>query len=211
MKQRKPNWLGDLERHRLTKDTDNFETRGLEPVLRDWLEGIELPFDATGVGIDTIEFRPRSGFIPHSHNHGGMDLFADTTVSYLIGSGEHFGLGIESWVQDVWTRAYKELGSEHPELGEDSDELFDKVYEDCGDDYSGIAWRIRAMYEGDGVLTVYAGYDFDAPYYRWDNGADFEATIEFKDLDDLADKLQKLSKRVVASQRRKPKSRRRVK
>lgn len=188
------------------KETDNFETLNLDATIRDWLETVKLPFEPSTKNIEAFEFRRRDGFIPHSHNCGGLDLFADTTVAYLMGSGEHFGTVIEQWTEDAWDDARKDLLERATEDGEtvdvDSDEFYDDTYRYCSDEYLGIAWRVRVMYEGNGRLTVYAGYDTDAPYYRFRGKFAhlFEETIQFKTLSGLKRQLERMTKRLEASQ-----------
>lgn len=189
------------------KETDNFETvEGLDAVLRDWLDSLTEPFEPQSKSVDAFEFKRRDGFIPHRHNCGGLDMILITDVSSLIGSGYHFGLKIEQWVDDQWNQANEEIAKDEPELHAASntdkgrDAFFDRVYEYCSGDYSAIAWRVRCMYEGNGVLKIYAGYDKDAPYFRWSGEVDFETEVRFKTLSGLKRQLDRLTKKVVASQ-----------
>lgn len=185
------------------KDHDNVETvKGLNAALKSWLETLSMPFDGYNKSIENFEFRSRDGFAAHSHNRGGLDLFIQTNVSYLMGSGEHFGLEIESWTEKSWDNARAELltRDEYKNMDTDSDEFFDAVYEYCNDEYEGIAWRVRVMYEGQGVLRIYAGYDKDAPYYRWSGAELFEAEVNFKNIPELKRKLRALTKKVEDSQ-----------
>lgn len=187
------------------KETDNFETvEGMDEILRDWLEGLTEPFEPQSKSIDAFEFKRRDGFIPHRHNCGGLDLLVISHVAGLMGSGSHFGLKIEQWVEDSWDNARAELKRQAEERGEtvdtDSDSFFDDVYQYCSNDYETIGWRVRCMYEGNGVLMVYVGYDKDAPYFRWNDVAEFKAKITFKTLSGLKRQLDRLSKKVVESQ-----------
>ena len=63
-------------------------------------------------------------------------------------------------------------------------------------EYNEVAFRVRAMYEGNGVLKVFVGFDYDAPYFRWKNSAKKEYEIKFKTLKDLEKKLNKLLKQI---------------
>lgn len=188
------------------KETDNFETQKLDEVIREWLDGLSMPFEGWGLSVEAFEFRRRDGFIPHSHNRGGLDLFIQTTVSSLMGSGEHFGTAIEQWTEDSWDAARKDLLEQAKERGEtvdtDSDSFYDDTYSYCNDDYEGVAWRVRVMYEGNGRLTVYAGYDTDAPYYRFSGEYShlFEQSITFKTLSGLKRQLERMTKKLEASQ-----------
>lgn len=181
------------------KYLDNVETKGLLPTIQNFLKSISLPFEASKE-IEALEFISRDGFSAHDHNRGGMDLFSTTTVAYLIGSGEHCGTAIELDVEDSWDSSRNDIIKDNPELDLEGDELFDRVYESCNDDYSGMAYRVRVMYEGNGVLCVYSGYDTDAPYYRWNNKPDFNTKVKFKTKTELKRKLKALVKRIEKSQ-----------
>lgn len=194
------------------KETDNVETvEGLAETIKDWLETLATPFDGYSTSIEPFEFRSRDGFAAHSHNKGGFDLFTMTSISHLVGSGEHFGLKIESWVEESWNRANEAVAESDPELHAASntdkgrDAFFDAVYEYCQDDYETVAWKVRVMYEGNGVLKVYAGFDKDAPYFR-EGLNDFEAEIKFRTISGLERKLKALTKKVEASQNEAKKS-----
>lgn len=184
------------------KETDNIETLGADQVIRDFFDSLKMPFDGDMTSIEGFEFKRRDGFIPHSHNRGGFDLFTQTTVSRLMGSGEHFGTAIEQWTEDSWDEGRKHVKESSPELDPDSDEFYDATYSACSGDYDGIAWRVRVMYEGNGKLSVFAGYDTDAPYYRFSGkfSSLFEQTITFKTLSGLERQLQRMVKKLEASQ-----------
>lgn len=186
------------------KETDNVETHeGLRETIREFLENLSHPFESQTYSVDEFEFKRRDGFIPHRHNCGGLDLLAITDVAGLMGSGEHFGTKIESWTEKQWDDARDDLKKQADDAGEevdtDSEEFYDSVYEYCSGDYSAIGWKVRVMYEGNGVLKVYAGFDKDAPYFR-EGLNDFEAEIKFRTISGLARKLQALAKKVEASQ-----------
>ncbi len=53
----------------------------------------------------------------------------------------------------------------------------------------GLAKRVRAMYEGNGILVLHYGIDNDAPYYRW-NSKSLEIELKFKSKAELKAKLQ---------------------
>lgn len=182
------------------KETDNIETvQGLNDAVQSWLDSLSMPFDAVA-SIENFEFRSRDGFSAHSHNRGGQDLICITSIAYLMGSGEHLGLSIEDWTEKQWDETRKHVKQNQPELDTDSDAFYDATYEACTGDYDCIAWRVRVMYEGQGVLRVYAGYDFDAPYFRWNKSPSFETEIRFKTISGLNRQLKALTKKLEASQ-----------
>lgn len=183
---------------RYDKSIDTVETEGLLPIIEEFLESITLPFEANTTHIENFEYQSRDGFAASSHNRGGMDLLAITTAAHLIASGEHFGTQIELDVENYWSETFDEIQKENPELTDE--QVFDETYTACNDDYSGEAWRVRVMYEGGNTLVVYAGYDKDAPYYRWHCKNKFEHKIVFKNKTDLKKQLTKLVKKVEASQ-----------
>jgi hypothetical protein len=55
-----------------------------------------------------------------------------------------------------------------------------------------VAFRVRIMYEGENTVMVRAGWDNDAPCFRWTNKSEFEKEIKFKTKADLKAKLSKL-------------------
>ena len=183
------------------KETDNIETvKGLNNVLKLWLDSLSAPFEVEDSSIENFEFKSRDGFSANRHNHGGLDLIAITSISSLMGSGEHVGTEIEAWVQQSWNDTYAEIEKDYPNLDTDSETFYDLVYENCSDSYSTVAWRVRVMYEGNGVLCIHAGYDKDAPYFRWNGKPSFEKEVKFKSLSDLDSQLASLTKEVIDSQ-----------
>ena len=57
-------------------ETDNAETTGILPILENFLNEVYIPFEEHFKRTDELEFKKRSGFIPHRWNRGGMDLTA---------------------------------------------------------------------------------------------------------------------------------------
>lgn len=168
---------------------DNVETKNLIPIIREFLESIDAPFDPMHVAIEEIEWQSRDGFIAHGHNRGGMDLLAYTDIASLYGSGAPES--ISDYVQEQWDQTCNKIEKENPELTQE--EVFDKAYEETSCEYSALAWRIRVMYEGENQLMVYVGWDKDAPYFRWNEKAQSEYQINFKDNDDLVKQLTQLA------------------
>lgn len=187
------------------RESDNFETHEFETIVREWLETVSMPFEAS-VKVEPFEFRRRDGFIPHSHNMGGLDLYTITDVAGLMGSGSHFGTAIEQWTENSWDAARKDLLEQAKERGEtvdvDSETFYDETYQYCSNEYETVAWRVRVMYEGNGKLTVFAGYDTDAPYFRFSGpySSLFEQSVNFKTLSGLKRQLERMTKKLEASQ-----------
>lgn len=178
------------------KNLDNVETKKLLPLIKEFLEKVDINFETQQTMLEPFEFRSYSGFAAYDHNRGGMDLIAITNDAYLLGSGTHFGTSIEKHVQDSHDSAAKQVLEDYPNLKDGSDEFYEKLDEILMDDYSGQAFRVRVMYEGNNVLRVYAGWDHDAPYFRWSNSPEFKKTIKFKNKRDLKAKLNKLLKKI---------------
>lgn len=175
-----------------TKENDNVNTvLGLKETIQEWLESLEMPFEGWDKPrIDELEFESRDGFHANSWNRGGLDLFHVTDIRSLTGSGEHIGLSIENWVNEQHEESCKDALAKG--LKEQTEEFYDFVDERTGGEYDCVAYRIRVMYEGNGVLKIYAGYDKDAPYFRWREKAEVEHEINFKSIKELKKKLAKL-------------------
>lgn len=178
------------------KNLDNVETKKLIPIIKAFLEKVDINFETIETISEEFEWKSRDGFSAHDHNRGGMDLIAITNNSYLKGSGTHIGTSIETYVEGSYNDSLVSIKEEFPELAEDSNEFYEKIDEMESDEYSGQAFRIRVMYEGNNIMRVYAGWDHDAPYYRWSNKPEFEKTIKFKNKRDLKTKLNKLLKKI---------------
>ena len=178
-----------------SKDTDNVETKKLLPIFKTFLEGLDIRVDGH-TSIEEFEFRSRDGFSAFDHNRGGVDLIVITDNASLIGSGYHMGTSIEKHVEETFNETQDQVRNDNPDFTDE--EVFDKTYEIESDEYAGQAFRVRLMYEGDGVLVVYAGWDHDAPYYRWSNSPELEIEIKFKNKTELKAKLKKIAKKIEA-------------
>ncbi len=183
------------------KESDNIETiPGLNDTLKEWLETLSMPFESHSTTIENFEFQSRSGFIAHRHNCGGLDLMALSDVASLMGSGEHFGTVIEQWTEKAWDYNREYVAKENPTVDAESDEFYDLTYSASSGDYDAIAWRVRVMYEGNGVLRIYTMFDKDAPYFRFDSDCQLETEIRFKTISGLERQLKALTKKVEDSQ-----------
>jgi hypothetical protein len=183
------------------KEDDNIETvLGINDIIKEWLKSIELPFESQNTSIKNFEFKNQLGFIPQKHNRGGLDLIAISDIAYITVSDKHIGLPINSWIDDWLNEIDKIIALYYPELHPKTNEFSDKVQKYCNDNHLFIVWRVRAMYAGNGVLRIYAGFDKDIRYLRWNSEADFKAKIHFKTLSGLKRQLSRLTKKIEKSQ-----------
>jgi hypothetical protein len=173
------------------KHLDNIETvKGLKPTLKSFIDSIESPFEFNDYNqINELEWESRSGFIAHSHNRGGYDFISLCDV--YSSQGYTLGKQTNKKINDIVDYNFKSIKKDNPEMTDD--DIHDAMHNESSE-YDDIAFRVRAMYEGDNVLMVYMGYDFDAPYFRWNTKADKTKKIKFKDIKDLRTKLTKLKK-----------------
>lgn len=166
------------------KVLDNVETKKLNPIFKEWLESLDMPWNDGNTTIEEFEYRSRDGFSAHDHNRGGVDLINITSVAYLIGSGEHFGLAVEDYVSK----------QDNPNATEE--ELFDIAWEYNSGEYDDVAYRVRVMYTGNNTVEIFIGYDTDAPYFRWNDKPIQEIVINFKNKTDLKKQLNKIKLKV---------------
>lgn len=175
------------------KSIDNVETKKLVPILEQFLEKIDLSFEGS-TEITELEYISRDGFSAFDRNRGGMDLICITDNASLICSGYHCGTSIETEVNESFDNTCKKVKEDNPEFTEDR--VFEEAYNIESDVCSGQAFRVRLMYEGENTLVIHAGWDKDAPYFRWSNASELEAVIKFKNKNDLKTKLNKILKKI---------------
>lgn len=172
------------------KSKDNIDTHPeMKAILKDWIESLESPLYEAENRIDEIEWNSRDGFIAHSHNRGGFELFSMQSIAHLIGSG-YIPKSISDRVTEIESDEYKEIKEDHPEFNDE--QLGDAVYESLSNEYSYVGYHVRIMYEGANVLCIHSGFDFDAPYFRWNGRAENQIEIKFKTIADLKKKLAKV-------------------
>lgn len=176
---------------------DNVDTRGLVELLKDSTEPLDELLDFMFQSVEELEYTSRDGFIPHSHNKGGVDFIGITSIKDLYYSGSHHDTNIEVHVNECFNYEEKELKENHPELKFGSDEYYEKLDEYLEYEGNQLAFRVRIMYEGDGVIMVHSGWDLDGPYFRWTNKTDLEQKIKFKDKRDLKPKLRKAIEKAI--------------
>lgn len=179
------------------KSEDNIETvAGLKEALTEWMESLEMPWTDGIDNTEELEWQSRSGFHAHNHNRGGMDRISIVSLYQLIGSGDHYNTAIKDKVEKDHESNHKNVAESHPTLDPESEEFRDIVDEYSQDDYDAYAFRVRAMYEGEGVVCIHAGYDLDAPYFRWNSKAEFTHEIKFKTIAGLKRQLKSLTKKI---------------
>lgn len=155
---------------------------------------LELGFDESR--INNIECRSRSGFIPYSHNKGGVNAVCFAQNSHLRGSGYDYGSGvIQQWDEKI----HEFYNEEHPGKlrylnqfwagkREDSalmQRVLDHYYEyiDGDSDYDSTMFEVRFMVQSDGTVDVDVfGCTFDAPYFRSSDYNEHK-NFEFKDVE----------------------------
>lgn len=178
-----------------TKELDNVRTKKLEKLLGEAVTGLDLGIDFHSINISELDFERYDGFIPHAHNRGGIDLIAITTIGSLVGSGEHIGTKAETYAEESYNDDWNQIVKDNPELNQEIESDLEQLYNLQGDslydDYNGLAFRIRIMYEGDGEMCVHSGWDEDAPYFRWKCNTDLVQEIKFKTKKELRVKLKK--------------------
>lgn len=187
----------------LEKRLDNIDTTiGLKEIIKDFIDSIELkvPFEGHNQ-TEELEFWSRSGFAAFNSNRGGFDLINISNISHIINSGEHIGKTIQDYVDKIYKNEIKDLLKEVPQLKENySDEFYNELDSRLQNEYNDIAWRVRIMYNGNKTLTIYAGYDKDAPYFRWREKADIELVIRYKTLNGLKRQLKDITEKIIRSQ-----------
>lgn len=192
--------MGLFSTSKTEKSEDNIETLSSEIVkaLKSFVESVELPFsDAYIDKTEDIEWQSRDGFIAYNNTRGGFDRIAIIPTYYLTGSGEVQGLVCQARIEEYDAETMADIKKDHPEMTDK--QVYDAMTDEAGE-YDDIAYRVRVLYKGDNTLQIDAGFDYDAPYFRWSNASDFEADIKFKNVTDLKTKLTKIVKKIESAQ-----------
>ena len=182
-----------------SKELDNIDTmQGLAPILKEFLEGINEPIEAWNESkIEPLEYISKSGFAAFDSNRGGFDLMLISDVASIYWAG-HQGLSIDSTIDKRYDEIVNEIREADPSLSED--EVWELADDSARGECEGIAYRVRVMYRGNNTLSVFAGYDFDAPYFRWNSKPDIDLDINFKTLKGLKAQLKKIAKQIEKAQ-----------
>lgn len=192
--------MGLFSTSKTEKSEDNIETLSPEivDVLKSFVESVELPFsDAYYDETEDIEWQSRDGFIAYNSTRGGFDRIAVVPTHYLTCRGEIQGLVCQERIETQDAETMADIKKEHPEM---TDEQIEDTMRDEDSEYDDVAYRVRVLYKGDNSLQIDAGFDYDAPYFRWSNKSDFEADIKFKNVTDLKTKLAKIVKKIESAQ-----------
>ena len=169
-------------------DLSKNEADQLETVCHNFLRETGYSNDR----IETIECRRRDGFIPHSHNKGGLEARSyldqhclpngntgfDNTDKILE---KYYQYNLDSYLQD---NDLKELDESHYESFDDY----------CLNGEDTIEFMTRIMFNSESECTVHFFVSAsDSPYHRQHDDY-FEHSIEFKNASDLKKQLDKLNK-----------------
>jgi len=168
-------------------------------ILRDFATSIGYQQDR----IDSLDCRRRDGFIPFSHNHGGLECVSFTSQYHL----QFEGTGFEN--ADKTLEKYREYDKgyfveSNPEVPKDEAkwteshyEMFDEYRQN--DDEATVLFSLDIMHQGiddDGTQCINLRFCVcvqDAPYHRqFDDKIDID--IEFKTLAELKARLDKVLK-----------------
>jgi hypothetical protein len=168
--------------------------------FRDILEEIEFSPER----IDEIECRSRDGFIPYSHNKGGLQGYSYHLNHHLSGSGYDYGDGV---IQKWYERQIELYRGDHPgkmryleqfwdNKRKDSSlmqKVLDHYYEyiDGDGDYDTTQISVRFMVQPDGSVDVDVfGSTSDAPYHRSSDYNKHE-NFTFKDTESFKKEVMK--------------------
>jgi hypothetical protein len=155
-----------------------------------------------GYSSDRIEYldcRRRDGFIPNSHNKGGIEANAFSWQTMVLGMGgtgfenadakieEYHEFDVKSFLDDN-----KELPKDTSEWDEATRDKFDEYQQD--DDQSTVLYSCDLMITSEQELNIRCCVCVkDAPYHREYDDL-IELDIEFKSIDQLKKKLSKALK-----------------
>lgn len=174
----------------------------LHPVYKKLFERfvgmVELPFsDAYSDETKEIEWQSRDGFSAYNSTRGGLDRIAIIPTHYLTGSGEIQGLVCQERIEKYDDETLADIKKDNPEMT--YEEIEDKMRDEASE-YDDIAYRVRILYKGSNCVQIDAGFDYDAPYFRWSNKSDFECDFKFKNSTDLKNKLDKIVNKIESAQ-----------
>lgn len=173
-----------------------------ENVLREFLEELYVGGDFYDQDIESLDCRRRDGFIPHSHNHGGLERSWLTDLSGLWGSGSSCGsVEFDKRVETIIESSLKDARVEAARQGIiDENEINEFEYEFLN---TPVYVGVRAMYEGkatNGVhtLMVYVGGNISEYHGPFGSGStDFaEYEVRFRTVNGLRNQLKRLKVRI---------------
>jgi hypothetical protein len=181
------------------------ENLNLEPAKANALISVLKDFaEQLGYGKDRIselECRSRDGFIPFSHNNGGIECvaFADQESAHCMGGTgfENADATIEKYRDYDVERYEEEINRKYVDWSEEDTERFEELYRLGGDEET-VLFSLDIMHTGieRGIHTVNLRFCIcvkDAPYHRkYDDKFEFDLT--FRKIESLERKLKKLLK-----------------
>lgn len=149
--------------------------------------------------ISSLECRSRAGFIPHSHNFGGLEAIAFTSQDHMYGNGTGFGNAddtLEKYYSYDVERFEENFGIKYDQW---TDEQREEFYEArSSDSESDVLFSLDIMHMGieKGIQSINLRFCVcvkDAPYHReFDDMIEFD--IHFRTLEALKKKLDKILK-----------------
>lgn len=167
--------------------------------------------------IESLECKRRDGFIPFSHNKGGLLFRNFSTLMDYYGGGiepknKDAALQIQKQIEISVNLAKEEFTEKHKSTDFDleDDNYFNLLHEYLADDSSSIMHEIRFMYHGiknkKHSASVSVALNTEAPYHRssiaWAPEVFCEAAEEIEitwtNDKDLKTKLNKVLKKLVS-------------
>lgn len=181
------------------EDFPSIPMRSFDAIANALREFTNEALDVHDREVEAIECRSRDGFIPYSHNKGGFQKVAFTSLGTMQGTGYATG-------SDKFNQIVEELIKNNREYFDrsefDSDDAFeDAIHESLYDnDYNSVMVKVQVLYNGyaNGKHEVDVSVMLeatDAPYHR---GYDdlLEKSIRFTTVKELRSKLKALLPKV---------------
>ena len=179
----------------MDREKDNVNTKKLLSTMQTALETFPHVWsDSELIRIDPLEFERRDGFIPHSHNRGGLDYIEIISTSTLISTGMFQSDTAREFAAQSEKDAIEFAKRDAPNATEEEHGALVNDY--LQSEYDCLAFRIRIMYEGDNTVAVHYGFDLDAPYFRWKGGTTNTIEINYKTKSELAKKLKNVMEKI---------------
>lgn len=167
--------LIDTGHHKVGLDEVNGLREALVEAFKPVLEALDAKlYWHDELGWDSLEYKSRDGFIPYSHNHGGLEI---QLVIPKCEAGEFPYLEFGECDECDYSKEDGLCGYNGQECGSESENYLD------------AAFRLIVKFEGieeDGSLNFYinlCGGNGDAPYFRVNHLADvYDAEFSSKSL-----------------------------
>jgi hypothetical protein len=179
------------------------ELSEFETVIKDWLESLSEPYEFYTEGVEQIDCRSRSGFIPNSWNHGGLDLEFRSDLRMCFGTGVVPNDYIQGEIDRMLDMAYEYAKEQGIDINTEDEKVRERIYE-IEDSYLEVpVWLgVRCMYEGieNGIHTLKVYVGCNVSEYYGSHGkesktlAEFE--IRFRNASGLNRQLERITKKV---------------